>query len=225
MQKKVIIVAGGVGQRMQTAIPKQFLKVGGEIILMRSVRLFYEFNSTMELIIALPESQFETWNELCTTNRFNIPHRLVKGGETRFNTVKNALETIHKECLIAIHDGVRPLVSENTIAATFDKAEEKGNAIPVLPIHESIRYISKTENKAVTRINYKTVQTPQVFHSRILTNAYKQAYNPDFTDDASVVEKSGVFIETVEGNPENIKITTKKDLDIAEVLLSYIDSK
>ncbi len=225
MQKKVIIVAGGVGKRMESMTPKQFLKIGGESILMRTIRLFHEFDTTMELIVTLPAAEFETWSELCETNRFNIPHRLVKGGETRFNSVKNALETVHEECLIAVHDGVRPLVSKKTIETTFDKAEENGSAIPVLPISESIRYISETENKAVPRSKYKTVQTPQVFHRQILTNAYQGEYHPDFTDDASVVEKTGIFIETIEGNPENIKITTKKDLDIAEVLLSYLNSK
>jgi len=225
MHKKVIIVAGGVGKRMQSTTPKQFLKVGSEVILMRVIRLFYEFDSKMELIVTLPEGQFETWNQLCKANLFNIPHRLVKGGETRFNSVKNALETIHDECVIAVHDGVRPLVSKKTIEITFNKAEEKGNAIPVLPISESVRYISGTENKAVNRNYYKTVQTPQVFHRKVLVDAYQQVYKPEFTDDASVVEDMGVYIETIEGNSENIKITTKKDLDIAEVLLSYLDSE
>jgi 2-C-methyl-D-erythritol 4-phosphate cytidylyltransferase len=225
MHKKVIIVAGGVGKRMQSTTPKQFLKVGGEVILMRVIRLFHEFDSKMELIVTLPEGQFETWNELCKANFFNIPHRLAKGGETRFNSVKNALETIHDECVIAVHDGVRPLVSKLTIETTFNKAEEKGNAIPVLPINESVRYISGTENNAVDRNYYKTVQTPQVFHSKVLADAYQQVYKPEFTDDASVVENMGVSIETIEGNSENIKITTKKDLDIAEVLLSYLDSE
>jgi 2-C-methyl-D-erythritol 4-phosphate cytidylyltransferase len=224
MNKKVIIVAGGIGKRMNSNMPKQFLKIGDEIILMRTIRVFHEFDRSMELIVTLPGAQFETWNQLCEINHFTIPHRLVKGGETRFNSVKNALNTIHQECIIAVHDGVRPLVSQKTIKNAFKKAEEKGNAIPVVPINESIRYISETENKAVARTYYKTVQTPQVFRSKLLKEAYQQEFHPDFTDDASVVESKGAFIETIEGNTENIKITTKKDLDIAGVLLSYLDS-
>ena len=225
MKHKVIIVAGGVGKRMYAKIPKQFMKIGGEVILMRTMRVFNEFDNEMEIIITLPEQEIKTWEQLCEKHEFKIPHRIVKGGKTRFNSVKNALETIDENSLIAIHDAVRPLVSEMTIRRVFNKANEKGNAIPVLSAYESLRYITDTENKSVVRDHYKMVQTPQAFHSRLLIYAYQQEYRPEFTDDASVVESKGIFIETVEGNSENIKITTKKDLDIAEVLLSYLNSE
>lgn len=225
MKQKVIIVAGGLGKRMHTKTPKQFLKIAGEIILMRTIRIFHAYDISLEIIITLPEQEIKTWEELCERYKFNIPHRIVAGGETRFNSVKNALYTIEEDCLVAVHDAVRPLVSVATIRNVFNKARDKGNAIPVLPASESLRYISDTDNKAVVREHYKMVQTPQAFDSKLLIYAYQQEFRPEFTDDASVVESKGVFIETVEGNSENIKITTKKDLDIAEVLLSYLNSE
>jgi len=225
MKQKVVIVAGGVGKRMHAKIPKQFMKIGGEVILMRTMRIFNAFDNEMEIIVTLPEQEIKTWEQLCGTYKFRIPHRVVAGGNTRFNSVKNALETIDEDSLVAIHDAVRPLVSAKTIKRVFDKAGEKGNAIPVLSANESLRYITGTENKSVVRDHYKMVQTPQVFHNQLLIYAYQQEYRPEFTDDASVVESKGILIETVEGNSENIKITTKKDLDIAEVLLSYLNSE
>ena len=225
MKQKVVIVAGGVGKRMHSKTPKQFLKVGGEIILMRTIRVFHAYDKDMEIIITLPEQEIKTWEELCEKYKYRIPHRIVAGGETRFNSVKNALYTIEEDCLLAVHDAVRPLVSTTTIRNVFNKAREKGNAVPVLPASESLRYITDRESKAVIREHYKTVQTPQAFDSKLLLYAYLQEYREEFTDDASVVESKGIYIETVEGNPENIKITTKKDLDIAEALISYIDSE
>jgi len=225
MKQKVIIVAGGAGKRMHSNIPKQFMKIGGEIILMRTMRIFNTYDDEMEIIITLPRQEIKTWEQLCEKYKFKIPHRIVAGGKTRFNSVKNALDTIDEDCLIAIHDAVRPLVAKTTISRVVNKANEKGNAIPVLSANESLRYITDKENKSVVRDNYKMVQTPQVFHSQLLIYAYQQDYRPEFTDDASVVESKGIFVETVEGNSENIKITTKKDLDIAEVLLSYVNSE
>jgi len=225
MKHKAIIVAGGVGKRMHANIPKQFMKIGGEIILMRTMRIFNDFDDEMEIIITLPQQEIKTWEQLCGDYKFKISHRIVAGGKTRFDSVKNALDTIDEDCLIAIHDAVRPLVAETTIRRAFNRADEKGNAIPVLSANESLRYITASENKSVVRDHYKMVQTPQVFHSQLLIYAYQQDYRPEFTDDASVVESKGIFIETVEGNSENIKITTKKDLDIAEVLLSYVNSE
>ena len=222
MKRKAIIVAGGTGTRMQANKPKQFLKIGNQVILMRSIRLFHTFDPEMEIIITLPQHEISRWNELCKQEGFSITHRIVAGGNQRFNSVKNALQTITEDSLIAVHDGVRPLVSQETLQKTFQKAAETGNAIPVQSIHDSIRYITEHQNKAVDRDRYKIVQTPQVFASNILQSAYQQAYQPGFTDDASVVEYTGITISTIEGNPENLKITTKKDLDIAEVLLSYL---
>lgn len=223
MKRIAIIVAGGIGQRMDSQLPKQFLKIDNEIILMKTIRTFHAFDGDMDLIIGLPGSAIPTWEKLCSEEKFQIPHKLVEGGETRFQTVKNGLQVVTSPSIIAVHDGVRPLVNQKTIRRAFEKAETSGNAIPVADIHESIRLITASENKAVTRDHYKIVQTPQVFHSNLLLKAYQQEYNPDFTDDASVVEKTGVQINTVKGNPENIKITTKKDLAVAETLLKFME--
>jgi len=223
MKRTAIIVAGGTGTRMESRLPKQFLRIRQEIILMKTMRTFHEFDKSMDLLIGLPAGEMSTWERLCKDENFQIPHRLTEGGETRFHTIKNALQYISSPSVVAVHDGVRPLVDQQTIQRAFEKAEASGNAIPVTDIHESIRMVTTSENKAVPRKYYKLVQTPQVFHSDIILKAYQQEYDPDFTDDASVVEKSGVSIHTVKGNPENIKITTKKDLAVAETLLQFME--
>jgi 2-C-methyl-D-erythritol 4-phosphate cytidylyltransferase len=225
MKRIAIIVAGGTGTRMDSRLPKQFLKIRDEIILMKTIRRFHEFDATMDLFIGLPPREMSTWKKLCEEENFRIPHQLTEGGETRFDTIRNALKYISSPSVVAVHDGVRPLVDQTTIKKAFEKAEKTGNAIPVADIHESIRLITKYDNKAVPRSNYKIVQTPQVFKSDLLLKAYQQEYHPDFTDDASVVEKTGVMINTVKGNPENIKITTKKDLAIAETLAKFVSEK
>ncbi len=223
MKRIAIIVAGGTGTRMESRIPKQFLKIRNEVVLMKTIRTFHEFDQTMDLLIGLPATEMATWKRLCKEENFHIPHQLTKGGATRFHTIKNALEYISYPSVVAVHDGVRPLVNQTTIQRAFEKAEALGNAIPVTEIHESLRLVTASENKAVPRKYYRLVQTPQVFKSDILLNAYQQEYDPDFTDDASVVEKTGVSIRTVKGNPENIKITTKKDLAVAETLLQFLE--
>ncbi|MFP4621006.1 MAG: 2-C-methyl-D-erythritol 4-phosphate cytidylyltransferase [Bacteroidales bacterium] len=223
MKRVAIIVAGGIGKRMDSQLPKQFLKIHNEIILIKTIRTFHAFDGDMDLVVGLPAREIPSWEKLCINEHFRIPHKVIAGGETRFQTVKNALQAITSPSIIAIHDGVRPLVSQRTIRQAFEKAEISGNAIPVADIHESIRRITDSENKAVPRAHYKIVQTPQVFHSDLLLHAYRQEYDPDFTDDASVVEKTGIKINTVKGNPENIKITTKKDLAVAETLLQFLE--
>ncbi|MGM0532474.1 MAG: 2-C-methyl-D-erythritol 4-phosphate cytidylyltransferase, partial [Bacteroidota bacterium] len=192
MKRIAIIVAGGIGKRMDSQFPKQFLKINNEIILMKTIRTFHAFDEDMDLVIGLPGSEIPNWEKLCSEENFRISHKLVEGGETRFQTVKNALKVIASPSIIAVHDGVRPLVSQKTIRKAFEEAEASGNAIPVADIHESIRLITASENKAVIRDHYKIVQTPQIFNSALLLNAYQQEYDPDFTDDASVVEKTGV---------------------------------
>lgn len=222
--KEVIVVAGGVGKRMGSTIPKQFLRLKGEVILMRTIRLFYETDRSCNIIVTLPADEIESWKSICEKESFSVPHTLVEGGKTRFHSVKNALTKIQGNSLVAIHDGVRPLVSKDTIHSVFEKAEQEGNAIPVTDIHESIRFIGNTNTQNVDREQYKLVQTPQVFDSQIISKAYQTNYQSNFTDDATVVESAGYQINTVHGNPENIKITTKKDLAIAEILLSFLES-
>lgn len=216
--KTVIIVAGGRGRRMNGDIPKQFLPVNGIPVLMKTISCFYRYSKKINIILVLPKDEAETWKNLCISYKFDIPHKIAEGGAERFFSVKNALALVGDNEIVAIHDGVRPFVSNETIERCFNEAENSGAAIPVMPLTESIRYFSDNESKAVPRDEYKIVQTPQVFKSKILLAAYAQEYSPHFTDDASVVEKWGHKIIAVEGNRENIKITTPFDMLIAEVL-------
>ncbi len=219
MKKYAIIVAGGTGTRMKAGIPKQFILLKGKPVLMHTIEVFYRYDDSMEILITLPASVFGQWEQLCREYHFHIPHRCVAGGTTRFHSVKNALAEINENGLIAVHDGVRPLVSIPTISKCFVTAEKSGNAIPVITISESIRQIDEPGSKAVDRSQFRLVQTPQVFQSNLLSEAYQQPYTAEFTDDASVVEKLGITIQLVEGNIENIKITTPTDLLIAKALM------
>ena len=213
MTNTVIIVAGGRGKRMGDDIPKQFLPVDGRPILMHTVERFYCFDNGIKIIVALPTDQMPTWENLCRQHLFDIAHQMVAGGEERFHSVQNALKLVGNDEIVAVHDGVRPLVSTATISRCFEKARQTGAAIPVIDLTESLRFFeSPDKHVAVDRNKYKTVQTPQVFRAEILTAAYTQPYNPQFTDDASVVERYGHPIATVEGNRENIKITTPSDI-------------
>jgi len=214
-----IIVAGGNGSRMGTNCPKQFLPVGGLPVLMHTIRNFYDFDPSLRLILVLPESETVVWNDLCHHYQFTIPHLVIAGGDTRFQSVKNGLSLATNCNLIAVHDGVRPFVSHETLSRCFKCAEEKGTAIPVLPANESLREGSLSESVPVDRARFYLVQTPQVFKALILQEAYNQFYTLAFTDDASVVELAGTAVELVLGNRENIKITFPEDLMIAELFL------
>ncbi|OFY87711.1 MAG: 2-C-methyl-D-erythritol 4-phosphate cytidylyltransferase [Bacteroidetes bacterium RIFCSPLOWO2_12_FULL_31_6] len=221
MHKYAIIVAGGKGERMGTEVPKQFLELAGKPILMHTIEKFFKTFPIVEIIVALPENQFDFWKELCCKYKFtSIPHQLVKGGETRFHSVKNALELVKQKSIVAIHDGVRPLVNAKTIKTCFNEAEKKGNAIPVVPVVESLRYVNNEQNEAVKRSSFRLVQTPQCFGSENILKAYQQQFDASFTDDASVVERLGEKIHLVAGNTENIKITSPIDIALAEVLIS-----
>jgi 2-C-methyl-D-erythritol 4-phosphate cytidylyltransferase len=222
MQLYVVIVAGGTGKRMGVDTPKQFLELAGRPVLMHTIERFRTFNETIEIITVLPENQLRHWNELQNKYSFNIPHTLVKGGQERFFSVKKGLQFVDTPGLVAIHDGVRPLVSAETIKRCFDAAEKYGNAIPVVSPGDSLRMVSEQGSRPVNRLNIKQIQTPQVFDAELIKKAYLQEYNPDFTDDATVLEKTGNKIQLVEGNRENIKITNPEDLFIAQTLLSFI---
>lgn len=217
----VIIVAGGKGLRMGGAVPKQFLEVGGKPVLMRTLECFYQFDPAMRMILVLPESQTEYWDGLCRRYSFRLPYLLAKGGDTRFQSVKNGLAMAESGGLTGIHDGVRPFVSLDTIRRCYRTAEEKATAVPVTPSVESLRQVIGTDglSRAVERAAFRLVQTPQVFRTDLLRAAYERPYQPFYTDDASVVEAAGHAITLVEGNRENIKLTTPFDLKIAEALL------
>jgi 2-C-methyl-D-erythritol 4-phosphate cytidylyltransferase len=219
--KTVIIVAGGRGKRMGHDVPKQFLKLNNMPVLLLTMLRFYDYDNTMKIIVALPEDEIKTW-EIIQSQIAAVPsHTIVAGGRERFFSVKNSLAYVRKGELVAIHDGVRPFVSIETISRCFAKAEQSGAAIPVIPMTESIRYFENDDKSlSVDREKYKIVQTPQVFHSDVIISAYAQPYSKDFTDDASVVEKCGYPVSTVEGNSENIKLTTPLDMSLAKILIN-----
>ena len=219
MKKFVIIVAGGSGRRMGSKIPKQFLELCGKPILVHTIQVFYDFDPECELILVLPEAQQEYWKELCLKHSFTLPHRIVSGGENRFNSVQNGLKLIDEEGIVFIHDGVRPLVSRQTIEKCYRLAQKNGNAIPVLPMNESLRKSEGKDSISVDRTLYFSVQTPQTFQINLIQIAYQQSFDTSFTDDASVAEKAGFPVFMVEGNRENIKITNPTDLIVAEAFL------
>ena len=208
--------------RMGTDIPKQFIPVGGIPVLMRTIERFHEYDTVLNIILVLPKHQQDYWKALCKEYNFNIPHVIVNGGETRFNSSKNGLAAIpdDAEGVVGIHDGVRPFVSLSVIKECFETAREEYAAIPVLPVTDTIRYIdAHGGGRNVQRSDYLIVQTPQVFDISLLKRAFNQPYQDSFTDDASVVESLGCQVSMVEGNRENIKLTTPFDLKIAETLL------
>lgn len=219
MKKSVIIVAGGVGNRMGSEIPKQFILLENRPVLMWTIECFIQYDPTITIVLVLPESQLEYWRKLCKNHAFNLPHLVVNGGETRYQSVKNGLSVLDECELVAVHDGVRPLVSRETIDNCFIQAARTGAAIPVLPLNETLRTGSMEDSKTVDRSLFYSVQTPQVFQVIILRNAYAQESDLSFTDDASVVEASGYPVTMVKGNPENIKITHPWDLWIASTYL------
>ena len=219
-QKVAIIVAGGKGERMNSSVPKQFLTLVNKPVLMHTLEQFHRYSEEIRLILVLPPHLFDLWTTLCMTYHFTLPHEVVAGGVTRFFSVKNALDTITSDALIAIHDGVRPLVDVETIKRCFDEAEKSGAAIPVVELVDSIRQVDRSGSKAADRANFRLVQTPQVFSSTIIQKSYQQPYSELFTDDASVVEAAGYTINLVEGNRKNIKITTTMDLKLANLLLT-----
>ena len=220
MEKYVIIVAGGSGKRMGGEMPKQFLLVAGKPILMHTVEAFARADEGFKFILVLPEAHFSTWNSLVNEYNFTIPVTLVAGGAERFFSVKNALAYVPTDALVAVHDGVRPFASKETILEAFAVAAEKGSAVPVIDEVDSLRRVQKGESQAVNRLEYKRVQTPQVFQSTILKSAYNQEFSAFFTDDASVVESIGETITLTTGNVENIKITTPHELLLAEALIN-----
>jgi len=222
MKRFAIITAGGIGKRMRSEIPKQFLLLGNLPILMHSIKRFYRFDNQITIILSLPKAYFNYWNNLCVQYKFEIAHELVSGGETRFHSIKNALDLITEEGVVSVHDGVRPLVSFETVKRTFETAEKTGNAVAYCDIVFSLRTVKNDINIAVNRDFYKEIQTPQVFHVKDLQNSYNVKFKEEFTDDASVFEAGGHKIHLVKGNKENIKITSPEDIVIAEALLNRV---
>jgi 2-C-methyl-D-erythritol 4-phosphate cytidylyltransferase len=223
MKKYVLIASGGIGKRMGSATPKQFLEIAGKPVLMHAFLAFLSYAPDMEFVLVMPESHIEDWQKLCSKNHFEIHHHLVPSGPTRFHTVKNGLRLIPDDSLVAIHDAARPLVSLNTIARVFHFAAKFGNAIPVLKPNDSMRMVEGPISKPLDREKLRMVQTPQCFHGALIKKAYNKNYHESFTDDSTVLEADGVRLFLVDGNVENIKITTPSDLLVAKALMKKKD--
>ena len=216
----IIIVAGGKGLRMGSDIPKQFLPIGGKPVLMRTLERFREYSEDLQIILVLPEAQQDYWQDICQKYNFQVEYQLANGGQTRFHSVQNGLALVpdDAEGVVGVHDGVRPFPSIEVIRNCFETARTAKAVIPVIPVVETVRHLEGENSMTVPRNEYRLVQTPQTFDIQLLKAANRQPYNDGFTDDASVVESYGYQITLVEGNRENIKITTPYDLRIGEVL-------
>ncbi|TRX56241.1 2-C-methyl-D-erythritol 4-phosphate cytidylyltransferase [Fulvivirga sp. M361] len=215
-----IIVAGGKGTRMKSTVPKQFMLLNGLPVLIRTLNTFFSYSKDLNVILVLPDNDLITWQNQCEQYGFDKPVILAPGGDTRFQSVKNGLDKIKDpEGIVAIHDGVRPLVSQDIIGASFHLAAVHGSAVAAVRLKESIRKTDQHKTKAVDRSEYRLIQTPQTFDLKIIKPAYQIKEEPSLTDDASVVEKSGHEISLFEGSYNNLKITTPEDIVIAEALL------
>lgn len=221
MHKYAIIVAGGSGTRMGSPIAKQYLEIGGMPIVMRTLKVFYQTDSTIHLVLVLPKQDFGFWKSLCQKHGFQVPHQVVSGGNSRFQSVRNGLNAIQKtKGLVAIHDAVRPFVKPEVIMESYSISEESGSAVPVIPLKDSIRVLTD-DGKSFFRDrgHFRLVQTPQSFDLGKIKTAFRVEESSQFTDDATVYEHQGWQVKLIKGNPENIKITSQEDLDYANFLI------
>ena len=219
-KRGVIIVAGGSGRRMGGALPKQFMMLDNEPILARSINRMHEALPAAEIVVVFPEEYVELWKNIAA--RFDVArHKIALGGKERFHSVKNGLEALSDEvCIVGIHDAVRPLASKKLIIKLFLEAENNVAVIPVVAPIDSYRIIEGDESRIIDRSALRMVQTPQVFQAEALRKAYEQPFSTTFTDDASVMEAAGHKVTLVEGERENIKITTPSDMLIAEAIIN-----
>ena len=220
MKRYGVIVAGGMGVRMGADRPKQFLEIGGKPILRHTVERFLAFDPAMEIILVMPAAQRDWWRGYCRESGFLERYTMVSGGITRFHSVQNALKYVGDDGVVAVHDGVRPLISRPLLERLFEAAESHEAVIPVVRVVESVRRTEGDGSVPVSRDGLVLVQTPQVFGARLLKEAYRQPFSPSFTDDASVVETAGENVHLVEGDRFNLKITTPDDLAVAAELLT-----
>lgn len=221
----MIIVAGGSGSRMGASMPKQFLELGGKPILRLSIEVMLEACPQARIVTVLPEDHIDYWKDYCLKANFHVPQIIVQGGITRFHSVKNALAKVPEGALVAIHDAVRPLVSPELVRSLIRQADEGGSAVPAVPAVDTLRVLEKkgetlvAADSVLDRSKIYAIQTPQVFWSETLLDAYKQAFDTAFTDDASVVARKGIPLSYVQGERYNLKITTPEDLALAEAIL------
>lgn len=226
-KKYVVVMAAGSGTRMGAEVPKQFLEIDGKAILQMTIEVFTEACPGITVVTVLSESHMDYWRKYCLERNFICPQILVKGGITRFHSVRNALAKIPEGALVAVHDGVRPLVSKELVKAMFEKAAKVPALIPVVPCVDTMKVLVRKGEElvavpgaSVDRSKLFGAQTPQIFHSEVIKDAYSLAYDTSFTDDASVVEKNGKNLSYVMGERFNIKITTKEDLILSRAILS-----
>lgn len=217
--RSAIIVAGGVGKRMASPVPKQFLLLRGKPVLCHTIEAFHGFDPEMRIIVVLPKEQVDMWRTLCTKHQFSIEHTVVNGGKERFHSVREGLNAVAHDGLVAVHDGVRPLVSVELIDRCFAAAEEHGSAIPVVPVISSVREVIRDGSRALDRSSLRLVQTPQCFRVPLLRKAFELPYDPAFTDEATLLERTGTIVHLVEGEERNLKVTTPEDLRVAEGLI------
>lgn len=221
-KKYLIVTAGGVGSRMGAAVPKQFLELGGKPVLRITLEKFMAAVPDIHIITVLPEANVSTWRQYCIRENFICPQHLVKGGFTRFHSVKNALAFVPDGALVAVHDGVRPMISAHTIKRLFEEAESVPALVPVMPVTDTLKVLDKdssgklvSSGETADRSRFFGAQTPQIFWSEQLKAAYTQGYDTLFTDDASVAERYGIHLSFTEGERYNIKITTPEDMELA----------
>jgi len=219
-REHAIIVAGGKGTRIKSSVPKQFIELCGKPVLFHTLEAFHRYSPALNIVLVLPAEEMDSWKTLVARYKFSIPVTLQSGGETRFQSVKRGLEKIDGSGLVAIHDGVRPLVSADIIGASFRLAAVHGTAVAAVRLKESIRMTDPDTTRAVDRSKFRLIQTPQTFNLDLIRKAYALKEDPTLTDDASVAEKAGQTISLFEGSYENLKITTPEDLLVAEALLT-----
>jgi 2-C-methyl-D-erythritol 4-phosphate cytidylyltransferase len=222
MNRYAVIVAAGSGMRMGAPIPKQFLEVGGRPILMHTLNRFVAFDASIRLVVVLHPDYIEFWRSLCEKHDYSVPHSIVSGGSERFYSVQKAIQSLvdTEEAIVGIHDAVRPMVSVATLERCYATAQETGSAVPCVSVNDSMRIVDADGNRSINRSSLRIIQTPQCFRLNLLRRAFTQEYNTAFTDDASVVEALGESIELVEGNRENIKVTTPEDMHWLNLLLT-----
>lgn len=225
MNRAVIITAGGIGSRMKINTPKQFLELGSIPVLMITIKAFFHFDPKILIVITLPQNSVSDWEKLLTKHNFLIPHSIVIGGETRFHSIKNALPYIKSSDYVAIHDGVRPFVSQEMINDAFQTAHKYDSAIPITAVNDSLRIKNENEFQYINRDLIFSVQTPQCFHTDKIVQSYSQEFSHQFTDDASVFETMFDKLHFYKGINENIKITNPTDIVIAEALSKFFVNK
>ena len=218
-KKYALIMAGGSGVRMGLNTPKQFIELDGKPILRHTVEKFLSLPYEVEIVIVLADEMKDYWQDYCRRTGFLDRYCLPSSGMTRFHSVKNGLEYVPDDAIVAVHDGVRPFVTKEFLMSMFEKGENSPAVVPGIRPVETVREVTDSESYLLNRENLVLIQTPQVFHSELLKEAYTQPYSPTFTDDASVVEAMGCKVEYTQGLRYNIKITTPDDLAVAEKLI------